>query len=217
MRKLILIFLIIGTSMNVFCSTKNEIIIREVCIQVLDGDTNLPVPNLTVYNLIKIYRPRGLYILGELIGERKDSYSFHLEKYTTDNEGRLTIPEKKISVSSNQFLDSQTIFINVEFIDSTLTDKEKCTHFYFLYSSHWKNSTVYSPKNEYKTVKILSMPFPMGENFYLLEKDKPYLQYVKNGHEVPELTKKQRKYEPKSFFCGREEFLIKLEKSEIRD
>lgn len=215
MRKMIFILILLGISMSVFSfGKKDEVVFREVALQVVDAETGLPVPELVVYNSLVIYRPKGLYIFGQLIGEAKDEQICFIEQYKTDQNGKLIIPENRISVDSDQYLHRQSIYINIDFIDPNLSVDEKLSKFRSLINPDYANhsSHTYSPKKEYKIVNILSKPYPMGDRYNQLEGTKSFLQQINNEHEVPELDNQQRKREPKSFFCGRENFFIKLEK-----
>ena len=224
MRRLVFLFCILLLNTSLYAVEKREIVIREVGIQVVDAETGLPVPDLVVYSSVTTYTLSLWTVLGVYNTDFLTKYHYEIDKFVTDQNGFVLIPEKRIHASKYQYLDNQTIYINVDVLKNIQNDEEKSNILFHVNSKSDYKNYLYSPNENYKIVEIASFPDNptfskserSNEEYHLAETDE-YLQYIYNPHEHPNFTDREWMKEPRSFFCGREEFVIKLEKREDND
>jgi hypothetical protein len=146
-----------------------------------------------------------------LIIEQLDIDTHRLYSYKTDANGIVEIPCYKYKLFVNNFLDSQSILINIDTIDLAERKNGSLFDAVILYSK--EGDLFYRIDPNYKAGKITSYPYPLdSKQHYQLEKTKPFYTEIFNEHIIPFLTDKELKIEPRSFFCEHEEFEFYLER-----
>ena len=190
-----------------------EIIFRPMTLTILDAETKLPLEGIVV-NVVNItFYPRKLQFFGYVI-EQHDEKTYHGYSYKTNSEGVVELPQFVYTVRRNIFLYEQNIVINLNLNEElyNLDENAKIFNGVIFYTQN-DVKYVYRPRPDYKAGNILSKPFPMPKNLFSQSKETmPYITMAFNGHEIPDLTDKEAKLEPQSFFCGHEAFTFYLER-----
>lgn len=191
---------------------KKEIIFRPVTLRVFDFETNQPLEGISIKVVNVTFYPKRRKFLGLTI-EQTDVKTHRLYSYQTDLNGNVEIPQFVYTLGFNNFLHSQSILVNLDVIGMSKEEIEKEEIFDAagLYSEEQK--LFYRPQSFYKAARIENYPYPLySGQYYQLDKTRPYLITVFNGHTVPVLSEQKLKVEPTSFFCEHEEFDVYLER-----
>lgn len=208
MKTVLFGLLLIGNVYTVCGMGSKEITIRPVTFTVFDAETKEPLEGIivTVVNVTCYTKAQRFLWFG--IDQLSD-YTYYGYRYETNSEGIIEIPEFKYTVNRNEYLYSQRIIINLEAVDKERDINEQAITLDVMSSSYTAkyNEIIFRPQHEFKAMLILSRPEPM-DWFYQLDKTKPYLTEMSNGHDISLF----KQLKPRSFYCDHEEFTVYLER-----
>jgi hypothetical protein len=213
MKAIVLGMLLLFGSVSLACGMGNkEIIFRPATLKVFDSEIKQPLEGISVKVVNITFNPKRKMFQG-LVIEQEDRDKHRLYSYQTNADGVVEIPQYKYKVTSNNFLHSQYILINIDVIGMSKREIEKEGMFDAVVLYSREGDKFYRLKSDYKAGRIASYPYPSGiRHDYQLEKTKPYYTEVINYHDIPPLSEKELRAEPTSLFCDYEEFNFYLER-----
>jgi 5-hydroxyisourate hydrolase-like protein (transthyretin family) len=90
--------------------------IGSMTITVIDQQTGLPVPDITVFYILEKVRPYFIFEVKWTI--------IDLRKFKTDSNGKITIPAKEYKLGLSERLYDKSFFINLDTKNKDMADEE---------------------------------------------------------------------------------------------
>jgi hypothetical protein len=185
-----------------------EIIFRPVDLFIYDEQTKEPVEGIIVKVSNVAYYEKIFYFLGIPIDSDVRKTYYPIEEFKTNEEGHVQIPMYAYKAKWKHYLYGQDIYVNVEQIEETL--RKNADEYWPVVFYDKENQYYFRPFEKYKAAMIQSWPHLTDDDkiYKQLEKTKPYIKIIFNGHIYPTDLKEP----PSDFNCDHEEFNIYLER-----
>ena len=201
MRKLIISILMI--SIFSICNCFATIAIRPIKLRVVDDETGLPIKGLKVYNILDI--ETNTFRVFEIT----DCRTILLGEYETDENGEVEIEKKVVPSSPGWFITCQSIIINTDFTNKTISKKDEVRDLLINKNAPDTCGFIYTPDDRYKFGKFFFGINPDAKN-RILESHDRYTTRKSVSYNLPVNSSSYPKY--RSFKCGKEEFEFRLQR-----